>query len=465
MIRKAVCTRSRLWGGRHEGWSETSTHHPRSRRMVAGKDGANPTVLASFREPEAVAGIFYGGPTWSPDGQSIVTAVVRGRPGLEQRAWLASVEVEGGRVSKLADPGWLEVSQSQFLPDGKALLVIARSPEQTNQQLWNTQLWKVSLPGGEARTLTTDLNDHRIVSLTRDGKTLASITGDVSAKVWSTSVREPGRSLRLSRKRQDGIYGVVYGEKGQAIYTSLAAGLWSLWSAQPDGSDLRVLVTGAPGEALQDPSCTAAGDLYFTSQSADGGAQLKVLKKGATVAQALARLTSADGLSGGSERSRCNVSRDGRFVVYGKETAGRSRLYRKEVQTGEERMLIDLPAERPSIDPSGTRVAFYFTTPEERFRFGVCSADGGPLLLELPAAPSVTWSSHLVLRREGLYINTVVGDRANVWYQPLDGKEAHRVTAYTDQLRLYSFALSDDGDTLLVSRGPRVRDAQLITGF
>ena len=85
-------------------------------------------------------------------------------------------------------------------------------------------------------------------------------------------------------------------------------------------------------------------------------------------------------------------------------------------------------------------------------------------LADLPAEPLSTTTSRIVLRDEGLYLNTVAGDRANVWLQPLDGKPARRITTFTDQL-IFDFAISDDGESLLVARGPRLRDAQLITGF
>ena len=38
------------------------------------------------------------------------------------------------------------------------------------------------------------------------------------------------------------------------------------------------------------------------------------------------------------------------------------------------------------------------------------------------------------------------------------------MTSFEDQ-QIYDFAVSQDGATLAVARGPRVRDAQLITGF
>ena len=55
---------------RHPSLDQTSL-------MVAGADGGNPTTLMSVRLPEYVAGIFFGGPAWSPDGKTIVTSLGR----------------------------------------------------------------------------------------------------------------------------------------------------------------------------------------------------------------------------------------------------------------------------------------------------------------------------------------------------------------------------------------------------
>ena len=65
---------------------------------------------------------------------------------------------------------------------------------------------------------------------------------------------------------------------------------------------------------------------------------------------------------------------------------------------------------------------------------------------------------------EGLYLNTMAGDRANVWLQPLDGRPPKRVTDFQDQF-VFDLALSPDGKSLAYSRGPRTRDAMLVRGF
>ena len=426
--------------------------------MIARKDGTDVKPLAVFTRPERVAGLFYGGPTWSPDGRSVVTSVNRiGGERAEARSWLAAVSVADGSVATLADPGWIAATQAQFLPDGKSLLVIARSMEQSE-----AHLWKVSLPGGEARSLTTDLNDHRIVSLTRDGKSLASVTGDVSSTVSQVSLRGEGRPRRLSRGRNDGLNGVTFGEKGRAVYTSFA-GRWGIVSADLEDGQRETVMSAEQGEVLSLPTCTAKGTIYVFARGRTGG-EIRVIEKGG----AATRLCRAVGTA--------SVSRDGRFLVYPRTAddedvdggVGRgsavAQLVRRDLLSSVELKLTDARAFLPAIDPSGTRVAFYFNTAEGAFRIGVCSALGGPLLVDLPAEPLSTATSRLVLRDEGLYLNTVAGDRANVWFQPLDGKPARRITSFTDQL-VFDFAISDDGESLLVARGPRLRDAQLITGF
>jgi Tol biopolymer transport system component len=126
--------------------------------------------------------------------------------------------------------------------------------------------------------------------------------------------------------------------------------------------------------------------------------------------------------------------------------------------------LTDYPAFAPSFSPDGTRLAFYYVDPAtRRFRIGIAPASGGPPERSLEAEPP-TAATKVRFRDEGLYVNTMPGDRANVWLLPLDGRAARRVTDFDDFL-VYGFALSPDGKTLVYSRGPRTRDALLLRNF
>jgi Tol biopolymer transport system component len=157
------------------------------------------------------------------------------------------------------------------------------------------------------------------------------------------------------------------------------------------------------------------------------------------------------------------VSDDGTVLVYGGLHEGAPHLFRLSPGGGAPKQISAFPSFSPSVDSSGRRVAFYFINAEGRFRLGVTSTDGGSLLADLPV-DTPTANSRLVLTDEGVYLNTMPGDRANVWLQPLDGRAARRMTSFEDQMA-FDFAVSRDGASLAVVRGPRLRDAQMITGF
>jgi Tol biopolymer transport system component len=417
--------------------------------VVAGADGSNPRVLAAFRFPEFVAGIFFGGPSWSPDGRQIATAIgVRGGAGAESRSRLALVAVEDGKVTTLSDPGWEVVAQCGWHPDGRSLLVIARGSDQLN-----TQIWSVAYPGGAVRKVTNDLNDHRIISLTADGRSLVSVAGAVSSTVWSAPVAGSGRTRRMTRALTDGLGGVAFSPEGKLVYTSDVGEVSGLWMAGLDGADRGPLFALPGGGQTGFPSVTDDGTVFFVVRGR-AGVEIHALDRGGSTSRVVAR----DALFGPFE-----VSHDGRFLVYAALVKGVPRVVRVASDGSDPRPVFDGPAYRPALHPSGARVAFYFADSTEKTRLGVCSVEGGPLLLDVPIEPASP-SSRLALRDEGVYLNTVPGDRSNVWLLPAGGGAARKLTAWDDQL-LFDFAVSRDGSTLAAARGPRLRDAQRITGF
>ena len=437
--------------------------HPtaeQSSLVVAGADGSDPKVLFSATLPDFISGIFYGAPAWSPDGRTIVTAMGRRRgAGVDASAMLAQVDAASGAMTPLANPGWVIAAQAGWLPDGKSLLVIAQATDQSVAQVWS-----VSYPGGEARRVTTGLVDYRSISLTKDGRTLVTVGGIISSSVFTVPVNGSRRPVRISRSVQDGLGGVAFTPDGQLIYASRVGGSLGISTVAPgsnaslsvasvDGSSRGLLSAGSPGLSLLYPTVADDGTIYHVAV-ARSGVELHAVAKDGSNRRVLARDGRLDNIS---------VSNDGTALVYTSPVSGSPQVFLLRPNGGPPRQLSVRPSFSPSIDPAGKRVAFYYVDDTNGIRLGVMPVDGGPLLADMPIEPPTT-DSRLVLRDEGVYMNAVTGDRSNVWLQPLDGTAPRRITSFDDQL-LFDFAISRDGSLLAVARGPRLRDAQLLTGF
>jgi serine/threonine protein kinase/Tol biopolymer transport system component len=417
--------------------------------MVAGADGSDAKALAVFEWPDFVAPNFYSGPAWAPDGNSIVTAVGRrDSPTSDAKAWLASVAVTDGSVSVFSDPGWVQAAQSGYLPGGEGLLAIARAPHQQT-----AQIWYVDAASAQASPITNDLDDHRIISLSGDGKSLVSITGDVTSAIW-VGPRDGSEPLRRRTwGRADGIRGICFASDGRIVYTTHDRGAWEVWTMTPDGSERVPLLAAKPGETILDLAVTGSGDVFFLVRTRSGGSEIRV--------------AGADGAAprvvlSGVVNDSIDVSRNG-TLVYSAYVSSEHRLFRLDPDSTEPMPVTDFEAIFPTIDPSGQRVAFLYTDDADTYRAGIVSTAEGRLVWNAEVAtPSVF--SQLSLREEGLYLTNVPGDRANVWLMPLDGLEPRQLTAFDDQ-RMWDFAVSADGEKLAVARGRRDRDAVLIKNF
>ena len=413
--------------------------------VVSTVEGTEEKTLVTINRPEQVAGIFFGGPAWSPDGASVVTAVMRpGRDGVDPRAWLISISVADGRVTKLVDPGWDRAAQAIFSPDGKSIVLSAATPPQRE-----TQLWKVLLPSGEAQPITSDMDDHRVVSLTKDGGKLATIVGDINTTAALIGFDNPSKLRRLGRGRLEGVGGCAL-TRDRAIFATTIASNWTLNSVALDGSASETLFKGGSDERINSVAATRDGDVFFNVRSARGR-EVRRLRAGT---QAAERVADSD--------NEIAVTRDGRYLFYSKSTPAGLRLFRHDLRSNEAKILIDGVAYVPAVDPRGERVAFYMNT-EEGFRLVLCTIDG-KVLLDVPSEPVTVGTVALGLGARDLYTSTVPGDRGNVWALPIAGGSPRKVTTFAEQL-LFDFSISEDEKSVLIVRGSRIRDAYLMTGF
>jgi Tol biopolymer transport system component len=426
-------------------------HHPtpeESALMVARADGTEARVLAAVTLPEKLAPIFFTAPDWSPDGRRIACAVVRLRGGgVEENGKLIAVSVEDGAIETLADPGWIFAAQVAWLPDNSGLLAVARTEGESI-----SQIWLVPLPRGAARRVTSDLLDYRILSLTADGRSLLTVASDILASIWIQPLDGKGRPQRLTSSKVDGLRGLDFTPDGRIVYSSRQGSKLGIWVTTADASEQSPLATG-DGDVVA-PVVTRSGQVYCVAQTRSATEIRRVSLDGAPPVVVASGVFDQD----------FAVSPDERFLVYSALHDGESRLFRVSTAGGPPQPVVDSLAYTPSFSPDGKRLAFYYVDrASNRFRIGIAPAEGGAIVQSLEAEPPAT-GSKIRFQADGLYLNTMPRDRANVWLQPLDGRPARRVTDFQDFI-LYGFAVSPDGKSLAYSRGPRTRDAVLIRDF
>jgi len=148
------------------------------------------------------------------------------------------------------------------------------------------------------------------------------------------------------------------------------------------------------------------------------------------------------------------------------EHKGMAVLMRVPIDGGREVPLTGFRASTPAFSPDGAEIAFHFPDADvDAPAIGTIPATGGNPTRLLRAAPPSA-NSQIAWTPDGtaLVVNTMPGDRANLWRIPLDGSKPSRITNFEENTIL-SFAPLRGRNGWAVARGEFSRDVVMITGF
>ncbi len=112
---------------------------------------------------------FLWSPAWSPDGKTIVCVVYQTG---DARSSLVAVDAITGKQSIIFDSKDGFLRRPAWLPDGGSLLALYFGKE-TNFSRW--QVVEVSHQDGRVRAVTHDINDYSDLSVSADGRMLATV--------------------------------------------------------------------------------------------------------------------------------------------------------------------------------------------------------------------------------------------------------------------------------------------------
>jgi Tol biopolymer transport system component len=382
--------------------------------VVAGADGSDAQAIATRRRPDG----FFLDPDWSPDGRRLICRDVSG---------LVEVSVEDGAATPVAKGPLEMIRRVRWRPDGRGLVVLGAA---AGQDL--NQLWYLTYPDGQARTITDDGMQYVAFSETADGSTLLGLRQGAFSSLMVAQGGDLYQVAQITNEPLNTFWIVVWTPDGRILAANTADGTRDLWVMDADGTNRRRLTNGMNAEF---PSASPDGRyIAFTSRhwhlneiwriDADGSNPTRL-------AEGRAPTCSPDG-----------------SVIY---VHGRS-LWKVPIQGGTPVELAKGPYEWPEVSPDGTLVVCYYRDdPAKPPRVAVLSANDGRLVKMLDTEPHgpVHWTT------DGRGVITWNG---GVVVQPVEGGPAQREIEFPGNWNLMpmvaGYATRRDGTLVWVNSTP-----------
>jgi len=399
-------------------------------------------------------------PSWSPDGKTIATGLFKD----VQQMTVVGVDVQTETLKPLTRQTWARVGRIAWLKDLSGLLLAARErPEE------NVQLWKLSLPSGEASRITNDLNDYGIdeelrlgyarnffpnLSITADSRALVTTQSELSSSIWVVPVNknQPARQLTFRGQTRDGYFGLVGTADGRIVYASTAGSNYTLWVMDGDGSRARQLTDARASDRF--PAISPDGRyIIFSSNRAGQNNLWRIEMDGSNPKQ----------LTKGKYDTDPSFSPDGRWLFYAgaSPSTGLFALWKVSIEGGDPVQITEA-GRWPAVSPDGQWIAYnYYDRQSLRTRAAIMPIAGGApvkVLEYTSTRPRVRWSPD---GQSLIYTGTDQGG-TNLWRLPLDGGPPQKLTDFKSE-QIYHFDLSGDGKQFLIARGTTTSDVVLIS--
>lgn len=406
--------------------------------ITAAVDGTGERVVARRGNGDRMS---VDGPSWSPDGKTIVYAAGSWDKRYHMNLIEVSLADEGERI--IGDRSWFSVYQVAWLEDRSGLIISARE-----QAMGPSQLWRISYPQGEPVRITSEAAaDYRGVSLSRDTNMIVSVQSQRNTKIWTAPLGDAQRAKKVVQ-----IIGLTFGldwtANGKIVYSSMAGDHLNISLVDPDGSNETQLTDNA-------------GDNYTPATSPDG--RFIVFSSNRTGSFNIWRMNADDGgdptqLTFGDGDSYPSCSADSEWVFYDNQSNSRITLFKVPIDGGDPLQVTNEYARMPVVSPDNQSLVCRYKENGAPLGIAIIPVQGGPPVKLLPEIPinlfqRVEWISN---GHALTYIDTVNGV-SNIWSYNLHNKSTHQLTDFRED-QIFAYAWSRDNKQLACQRGAEVND-------
>jgi Tol biopolymer transport system component len=380
------------------------------------------------------------GPSWSPDGKTILATATR--HGLN--AGVFAIDATTAAATPIGGD-WGFIRNVQWLPDGRSFLIDAIDLSGLGV---NQQIWRVSYPSGERARITNDLNSYNGVSVSADGHSIATAQTEITAGIDVAPLKGGDWTpVTGGTRRPDGIGGMTWLADGRIAFSSMVSGLPQLRIVDADGRNERQV--GAVNGAVGWPFATADGRwIYFQVSGKEGLCIFRIAPDGSGLQQITTR---------GDELNPV-VSPDGRTIYVTRMRSGTPLPFKVPAEGGDPIPLGDAFFRAISISPDGTQLlgqSWDFSN--RRPAVGLLPVGGGAVQL-LPGMPPFV---RFTPDGRSLVYPDPSKRPITLWIKSFAGG-APRQIGKPIQDRVFNAAVSRDG-RIAISHGTRTSDLVLIT--
>jgi len=420
------------------------------RLVVAGFDGSGERILATRQADDRKFFSTDARPTWSPDGRTIAAVGVDRSE--EFRSEVVLVDVATGGERRLGDTVFLFIPSLAWLPDASGLVLTAV----VKGQSLAPQVWRLSSPGGGISRVTNDTASYLGVSLSADGRTLATVQQQSDATLWRRTIGSTRADQQLTFSSRQVIDSLFAEADGSLLYP-VRTGADIFIARLAPGAEEPLRLT-PPGFLGGDPQATRdgrtivvrriepdSGRISLAAMDADGANLHDVTTLGAASSFAL--------------------HPDGGWLA----AADGEAIWRVPLDGGEPtRLILDPKASAAAFSPSGDRLLCFGQKVDPQGIWhpivAVFPASGGEPLFELDRPKGVQSYPKWSPDGRALVFRLQEGDSQALVSYPLDGKPPTRL-ADLGGLDTRGFALAADGKSFAYVRVDTSSDAVLIENF
>ena len=416
------------------------------RILTASLEGNNETVLLTG--PWVNPPLFLA---WSQNGDEIFCSRVGG---YGETAAIDALDVHTGKLRRFAAFPDEFVVEIQWSRDDRVLFVMHG---QTGASGLKSQIGFLRETGGEIEPITRDFNRYATLTVSADGKTLATVLDRSEATVFVLSDSGHGfgepRSVLSQANEFDDWSSLRWSGDGNLLLNNFA----HLLKVGVDGKNQRELL-GDPSGRMYAPSSCGPNYIVLAWQR-HGGANPRGIWR------ANADGTGSVQLTDGKQDWWPVCSPDQKWVYYFDVRDVKIRRVPLD-GSGKPEAILNLPqgystAAPLSVSPDGKMLAAVLLD-RQRSEHKIALFDLGssspPHMLDAPRF----WAG-LQFAHDGKSVVYAIAENgvANVWMQPIDGSAGRQITDFKSG-QIWSLDVSPDGKNLAVLHGQFVADVVLL---